>query len=86
MWAAADLYYLADRPPAVPFLWFRNLQAVPGALGRAERALAERRPALVIGLQPPGLLDGSGRAARLLRSGYELTARIDGVPVYRRRS
>jgi len=86
MWAAANVYYLSDRDPAVPYMWFRNIQVVPGALDQVHAALASRdRPLLVVGEQPPGVLDSSGETARLLQSGYRLVATVSGVPIYRRR-
>jgi hypothetical protein len=85
MWAAANVYYLSDRDPAVPYMWFRNIQVVPGALDQVHAALASREPLLVVGEQPPGALDTSGETARLLESGYRLAANVGGVPIYRRR-
>lgn len=81
LWAAADVYYLADRPPAIPYMWFRNIQAVPGALRDAHQALARRRAALVIESQSPDSADPSGRTRALLTSGYRRVAVVDGVPV-----
>jgi Dolichyl-phosphate-mannose-protein mannosyltransferase len=84
LWAAADVYYLADRPPAIPYLWSRNIQTIPGALESTWRALDERRPVLVAAVQEPRLLDPSGKTVRLVRHRYRLVARIAGVPVYRK--
>ena len=83
VWAAADLYYLADRDPAFKYMWFRNVQTIPHALRDARRMLAARRPTLVVAAQPPGSLDRSGRTAEILRREYRLAARVDGVPIYR---
>ncbi len=86
MWAAADVYYLADRDPAVPYIWFRNIQAIPGALDLVRAALASpSRPALVVAEQPPGAIDSSGATARVLAQRYRLAATVDGIPVYRAR-
>ena len=86
MWAAANVYYLSDRHPAVPYMWFRIIQVVPGALVQVHAALASPdRPLLVVAEQPPGALDSSGETARLLESGYRLAATVGGVPIYRRR-
>jgi 4-amino-4-deoxy-L-arabinose transferase-like glycosyltransferase len=82
LWAAADVYYLADRAPAIPYMWEQNVQAIPGVLDRARRALATREPALVAAVQKPSVVDGSGRTAEILASGYRLAAVVDGVPVY----
>jgi hypothetical protein len=85
VWADANLYYLANRRPAVRYLWARNLASVPGALTTVHRVLAARRAALVLIVQPPAKLDPSGRTARLLRREYRRVARVRGVSVYRSR-
>ena len=85
IWADANLYYLADRRPAVRYLWARNVASIPGALAAVHRALALRRPALVLVVQPPATLDPSGRTGRLLRREYRRVARVRGVSVYRSR-
>jgi hypothetical protein len=83
MWAAADLYYLADRDPSFRYMWFRNIQAIPGALGQARRMLAgPRPPALVIGINSPGSMDPSGATARILQRRYRQVATVAGVPIY----
>jgi len=85
VWADADLYYLADRRPAVRYLWSRNVASIPGALQAVRRALATRRAELVLVVQPPATLDPSGRTAALLRREYRRVARIGGASVYRSR-
>src|SRR5262249_59031268 len=57
VWADASLVYLADRPPAFRYLWYRPVQSIHGALDEARRALAERRPELVLVVQRPSALD-----------------------------
>jgi hypothetical protein len=85
VWAAADVYYLADRPPAFPYLWKRNVQAIPGALPAAEKMLAQRKPALVVAAQPPTAIDPSSLTTmRILRREYKMVAAVDGIPIYRR--
>jgi hypothetical protein len=86
VWADADLYYLADRTPAVRYLWARNVASVPGALAAVHRVLARRRATLVLVVQAPATLDPTGRTARLLWRGYRLVTRIGGVSVYRSRT
>jgi 4-amino-4-deoxy-L-arabinose transferase-like glycosyltransferase len=86
VWADAGLYYLANRRPAVRYLWSRNVASVPGALAAVHRALATRRAVLVLVVQPPGKLDPSGRTAALLRRDYRRVAWVRGVLVYRSRS
>jgi hypothetical protein len=86
VWADADLYYLADRRPAVRYLWSRNVASIPGALQAVHHALATRRAALVLVVQAPAKLDPSGRTAALLRREYRRVARIGGATVYRTRN
>jgi 4-amino-4-deoxy-L-arabinose transferase-like glycosyltransferase len=86
LWAAADVYYLADRAPAIPYMWERNLQSISGALAGAQAALASRRPALVAVEQPVASADPSGRTAALLVRNYRLADVVEGVPIYARRA
>ncbi len=85
VWAAADVYYLADRAPVIPYMWRRNIEAIPGVLDRARVALADRRAALVAVVQSPALLDPSGRTASILAHEYRRVAVVQGVPIYRPR-
>jgi hypothetical protein len=85
LWGAADVYYLADRAPAIPYMWRRNIEAIPGVLDRLQRELASGRPALVAAVQSPNGLDHTGRTAAILSSRYRRVAVVEGVPVYRLR-
>jgi hypothetical protein len=83
LWAAADIYYLADRDPTVRHLWYRNIQTIPGALDEARTALVgPRPPALVIVENEPGGIDRSGATERILRDHYRQVAVVSGVPIY----
>ncbi len=83
MWAAADIYYLADRDPSLRYMWFRNIQAIPGALGQARRMLAgPHPPALVVEINSPASMDPTGRTQDILDSRYRLAATVEGVPIY----
>jgi hypothetical protein len=82
LWAAADLYYLSDRRPALRYLWLRNVQTIHGVVATVQRMLDERTPALVVAEQAPSRVDASGRTASALQRNYRLAARIDGVDVY----
>ena len=83
MWAAADIYYLADRDPSFRYMWFRNIQAIPGALAQARRMLAgPRPPALVDRVNSPGSMDASGATAAIIARDYRLAATVAGVPIY----
>jgi 4-amino-4-deoxy-L-arabinose transferase-like glycosyltransferase len=83
MWAAADIYYLSGRDPSFRYMWFRNIQAIPGALGQARRMLAGTRPpALVVGINSPASMDPSGRTQRILDTRFRKVATVSGVPIY----
>ena len=85
LWAAADLYYLADRAPMTRYLWLRNVQTIRGAVPEIRRRLAAGGAELVVVEQSPSLADPSGRTAQILRRRYRLVANIQNVPVYRLR-
>jgi hypothetical protein len=85
LWAAADLYYLADRRPMSPYLWLRNVQTIHGAVAGIRRELAAGRAELVVAEQPAALADPSGRTGAVLHRRYRLVAKIDGVAIYRLR-
>ncbi len=83
LWAAADIYYLADRDPAVRYMWYRNIQTIPGALDEARRSLASSDPpALVVMENLPGAIDRSGGTGRILEQRYRRVATVAGVPIY----
>lgn len=85
LWAAADVYYLADRAPVIPYMWRRNIEAIPGVLDTVQADLVAKNPVLVAVVQRPGLVDHSGRTAAILASEYRRVAVVDGVPIYRPR-
>lgn len=85
LWAAADLYYLADRPPMSPYLWLRNVQTIRGAVAGIRRDLAAGRAELVVAEQPAALADPSGRTRAVLHRRYRRVANIDNVTIYRLR-
>lgn len=86
MWAAADVYYLADRRPLSPYMWLRNVQSIDGAVAGIRRRLAAGGAELVVVEQPPGLADPSGRTAAVLHRHYRLVANIQNVSIYRLRT
>jgi hypothetical protein len=85
LWAAADVYYLADRPPLSPYMWLRNVQTIHGAVAGIRRRLDEGGAELVVVEQPPALADPSGRTAAVLHTRYRLVASIQNVAIYRLR-
>jgi dolichyl-phosphate-mannose-protein mannosyltransferase len=85
LWGAANVYFLADRDPAIPYMWQRNVETIPGVLERLNRTLAARKPALVALVQPLGSVKRSERTAAILARDYRREAVVDGVPIYRPR-
>jgi len=85
VWAAADVYYLADRHPAFPYLWLRNVQTIRGALADADRILETRRPALVVEAQRPQVVHGGGATAAILARDYRAVARFGHTTILRPR-
>jgi hypothetical protein len=85
LWAAADLYYLADRRPMSPYLWLRNVQTIRGAVAGIRSELAAGRAELVVAEQPAALADPSGRTRAVLHQRYRLVANIENVAIYRLR-
>ena len=73
----ADLYLLADRRAAFPYLWAHPLEEIPGAMGRLRTLLdGSDHPRLVILYRPPELVDPSGRLGRILRDDYRVQQRL----------
>lgn len=70
LWGDADLYFLANRPPAVRYLWYRNAQALPGAARHDIHSIAERPVPIVLTFQSVELRYPSLR--HTLRCGYRL--------------
>jgi hypothetical protein len=81
LWAGADVYYLADRRPALPYMWYRNVESIDGALASARQLLAKRKPALVVLVQGPDTIDSSGMTGRILRRKYRVATFVEGVPI-----
>ncbi len=73
----ADLYFLADRRAAFPYLWAHPLDEIPGALARL-RALLDgaHHPRLVIVYRRPDAVDPTGELARILHDDYVLLERV----------
>jgi 4-amino-4-deoxy-L-arabinose transferase-like glycosyltransferase len=80
-WGDADLYFLADRDPAVYALWYRNAQAIPGVAAR-DIAAVRRGVPLVVALEPSLRAFPALRAA--LRCNYREVLVAGPLHVYRR--
>ncbi len=82
IWAAANVYYLADRAPATPYMWQRNVESIPGVLEQARDVISRRRAALVTVIQKPSAVDRTGQTRRLLECNYRQVADVAGVAIY----
>jgi len=78
----ADLYFLADRPAAFPYLWSHPLEEIPGALGQLRTLLAGAdRPRLVVVFRSPAIVDRTGALARILARGYAPLETVPGTRI-----
>jgi hypothetical protein len=78
----ADLYFLADRHAAFPYLWAHPLDEIPGAMGRLRGLLdSTRHPFLVIVYRKPSAADPSGKLARILHDDYVPLERVPATDV-----
>jgi len=87
MCAGASFYANADEDPPLPYLWFDNVQKVPGALA-ALRALFDRpeSPRFIALQQPVSACETSTQFAEQIARNYSEVAVVDGVPVLERSS
>ncbi len=82
LWANAAVYWHADRIPATRYLWYRNIEFIPGAREDVARDFeSDSPPAAAIGYQPVRALDTDGRVQAALDLRYERTE-VDGVPIW----
>ena len=80
LWAAADINYLADRDPAVPYLWYRNIQAIPGALDQVRASLASPDgPRYIVGAAPAAQARQERQDLRLLHDNFHRVGKVDGI-------
>ena len=69
LWANAAVYWYANRIPATRYLWYRNIERIPGGRQHVVDAFTGSAPPVVaVGYQPVDALDagctGSQRARR----------------------
>jgi 4-amino-4-deoxy-L-arabinose transferase-like glycosyltransferase len=84
LWANAAVYWYADRIPATRYLWYRNIERIPGGREAVVDAFAgPDKPAVAVGYQPVAALDVDGAIQRELDAGYVRTE-VAGQPVWRR--
>lgn len=85
LYAAADVYYHARRRSPYPYLWFRGISRIPGAIPQLRSVLRdhERHPAYVAMVQDPSELDPQGRLRAVFVRYYDRVATVNGVGIYR---
>ena len=89
LYARANVDYYAGLPSPFPFAWSLIIRAYPGATTRLLHLLdSPQRPTWIVGWQGPGWwgLDPHHAIAHALKRQYRLAARVDGHPIYHRRS
>jgi 4-amino-4-deoxy-L-arabinose transferase-like glycosyltransferase len=73
----ADLYYLADRRAAYPYLWHNGPLLTKAGMALLRRTLdGPSRPKLVALLRNPKHVDRTGALARILRRRYRFIGRV----------
>jgi hypothetical protein len=85
LWANAAIYWYADRIPATRYLWYRNIERIPGGRqGVVDAFVGPVPPAIAVGYQPVAALDIDGQIQAVLDARYDELV-IDGQPVWRLR-
>ena len=85
--ASADLYLLSGRDTGYPYLWYENVQRIPGAEDRlAEWLSGPAGPRYVVVYHQPKEVDPSGRLGLVLKQSYVEVAKVGGFPVLERRA
>ena len=82
LWANAAVYWHADRIPATRYLWYRNIERIPGGREAVAASLTgDAPPALAVGYQPVDALDVDGTIQAALATRYTRTT-VAGVPIW----
>lgn len=85
LWANAAVYWYANRIPATRYLWYRNIERIPGGReGVADAFTGGSPPPVAVGYQPVAALDIDGQIQTVLDARYEALT-VDGQPVWRLR-
>ncbi len=87
IWANAAVYWYAPRRrPAFRYLWYLNVERIPGAAAAVRAVLTGPEPPHAVAVyQSPDAIDDSGAVSRTLRERYELVRLVGRIPVYRLR-
>jgi 4-amino-4-deoxy-L-arabinose transferase-like glycosyltransferase len=81
--AEANIYWLAQRRSAYPYIWGKPIDKIPTAIPRLQAMFAaEDRPALVGVRTPPDRVDDSGMVGRLLSTYYRPVQTLEGMTLY----
>jgi 4-amino-4-deoxy-L-arabinose transferase-like glycosyltransferase len=82
LWANAAIYWYADRIPATRYLWYRNIERIPGGRqGVVDAFTGDTPPKIAVGYQPVAALDIDGQIQSVLDQRYT-TGEVDGQPVW----
>jgi|GEM_PF-624397 len=82
---AAELYLVARRDSAYPYLWYAAIQRVPGAVPLLVHVLSSPAgPRYVVLYQSPDAVDPTGQLATVLREGFVTAATVDGYVILQR--
>lgn len=82
----ADIYHLARRRAAVPYLFYAYVVSLPGAYDEIVASIASRTPAYVLALDRPiTTIDPDGRFDAALQANYAPERTFGPAVLYRRR-
>ena len=82
LWANAAIYWYADRIPATRYLWYRNIERIPGGRQHVVDAfVGDTPPKIAVGYQPVEALDIDGEIQSVLDQRYT-AIEVDGQPVW----
>ena len=86
MCASAAFYADAGQDPVYPYLWFVEVQKVPGAITELRTLLSSeaRAPRFIAFYQNPDACDPSGATTAILETRYHLAVVVAGVAVLER--
>jgi 4-amino-4-deoxy-L-arabinose transferase-like glycosyltransferase len=80
----ANIYFLAGRTTAYPYIWGMPIQKIPAALPELRAMLAGNdRPVIVILNSPMTVVDPTGQVSAQLAAHYYVDTVVDGVMILR---
>ncbi len=82
LWANAAVYWYADRIPATRYLWYRNIERIPGASAHVAAVFAgSNQPAIAVEYQPVDALNADGSIQQVLDAQYQ-SSTVDGIRIW----